>query len=103
MRQADVFVDGVYAGTLEEIERGRKYTFVYAHNYNGQPISLTMPLTQKHYHFDAFPPYFDGLLPEGTMLEALLKRAKIDRDDLFSQLVTVGEDLIGNVQVRATK
>ncbi len=100
MRKAEVLVDGARAGVLEETEPNRRYRFVYDENYRGLPVSLTMPIVSKSYEFDGFPPFFDGLLPEGVMLESLLKGAKIDRTDLFLQLVTVGEDLVGNVQVR---
>ena len=37
-----------------------------------------------------FPPPFEGLLPEGAQLEALLRNHKIDRDDAFGKLVVVG-------------
>jgi serine/threonine-protein kinase HipA len=33
------------------------------------------------------------------MLDALLRQQKIDRNDLFGQLVTVGRDLVGAVTV----
>jgi serine/threonine-protein kinase HipA len=46
---------------------------------------------------------FDGLLPEGAQLEALLKTHKIDRNDYFKQLVTVGRDLVGSLSVRLSK
>ena len=42
-------------------------------------------------------------MPEGEQLEALLKKQKIDRNDCFTQLVTVGEDLVGSLSVRLTK
>ena len=52
------------------------------------------------YKFDKFPPFFDGLLPEGIQLEGLLKIRKIDKNDLLSQLIAVGEDLVGAVTVK---
>jgi serine/threonine-protein kinase HipA len=64
------------------------------------PISLTMPVKEKVFEFDRFPPYFDGLLPEGILLEGLLKQRKIDKYDYFSQLVTVGGDLVGAMTVQ---
>jgi serine/threonine-protein kinase HipA len=82
---------------LEKRDGG--FRFTYLPGYRGEPISLTMPLTQSQYDYDTFPPFFDGLLPEGVMLEALLKRAKLDRNDLFGQLLVVGGDLVGNVTV----
>jgi serine/threonine-protein kinase HipA len=88
----------VPAGVLEERDDG-SYAFVYLDVYDGEPVSLSLPTTQRTYAFDAFPAFFDGLLPEGFQLEALLKRRKIDRDDFFTQLVTVGRELVGAVTV----
>lgn len=99
MRKARVSVNDLPAGVLSELEKGKQYQFVYNHDYMGEPVSLTMPVEKRTFTFDQFPPFFDGLLPEGVQLEALLKRAKIDADDYFQQLVTVGHDLIGNVTV----
>ncbi len=101
MKKAKVFVDSVWAGELEEIERGRHYRFIYDDQYKGPSISLTMPRDQLVYEFDRFPPFFEGLLPEGMMLEALLKNAKLDRNDLMGQLIKVGHDMVGNVTVEA--
>lgn len=98
MRRARVFVHGLAAGILEELD-SKHYRFIYDDDYTCAPISLSMPTSQKVCEFDAFPPFFDGLLPEGFQLEALLKQHKIDRHDYFAQLVTVGHDLVGNVTV----
>lgn len=99
MRRANVFVDGSLSGELQEIERGREYYFNYLETYKGPSVSLEMPTTQMIYKFDRFPPFFEGLLPEGIMLEGLLRQTKIDRDDLLSQLIAVGGDMVGNVTV----
>lgn len=99
MRKARVYNFGIPAGELIEIETGNKYKFVYFDEYIGPPISLTMPLNKKEFTFEEFPPFFDGLLPEGVQLEALIRQMKIDRNDLFSQLVQVGKDLVGSVTV----
>ena len=99
MRRAKVFVGQIFAGILEEREKGKSYTFRYNDDYKGEPVSLTMPVKGREFSYDTFPPFFDGVLPEGAHLEALLRQAKIDRTDLFSQLLTVGKDLVGNVTV----
>ncbi len=101
MRKACISVNGVKAGILEELKDG-KYRFTYFDNYHGAPVSLTMPLTNKVYDFDIFPPFFEGLLPEGIMLEALLRKYKIDRNDYFSQLIMVGHDVVGAVTIEET-
>lgn len=103
MKKARVFVDDIFAGELIEVERGRSYQFSYTDAYQGSAVSLTMPLTKKIYDYDRFPPFFEGLLPEGMMLEALLKQSKLDRYDLLGQLIEVGNDLIGNVTVKGEK
>lgn len=99
MRVAQVFVDEVLAGYLTEESR-TLYRFEYLETYKGYPVSLTMPVKQKSFIYERFPPFFDGLLPEGMMLDGLLRTAKIDRNDHFSQLLAVGEDVVGNVTVR---
>ncbi len=100
MRKAKIFVNGTEAGTLLELEFGKKYRFEYLQGYAGIQVSLTMPLSHKVFEFDSFPSFFDGLLPEGYQLEGLLKIGKIDRNDFFAQLMAVGDDLVGNVTVK---
>ena len=99
MRKAKVLVNNQEAGILTELEFRKKYRFEYHVDYHGIPVSLTI-LPGKGYDFEGFPPFFDGLLPEGYQLEGLLKFGKIDRNDLFSQLMAVGEDMVGNVTVK---
>lgn len=101
MRTAKIFINKhTLAGTLTELDDKAGYIIEYLDNYIGPPISLTMPTTRKIYEFNVFPPFFDGVLPEGMQLEALLRQAKLDRDDYFGQLVTIGKDLIGAVSVQ---
>ena len=100
MRAAFLLVHGERAAVLKEHERDTKYELQYLPDYRGEPVSLTLPIQSELYEFKSFPPFLDGLLPEGAMLEALLRQKKIDRADLFSQLLAVGEDLVGAVTVR---
>jgi len=84
---------------LQELKRNKKYRFIYLENYEGPPVSLEMPYNQLIYDYDKFPPFFERLLPEGIMLEGLLRQTKLDRNDLMGQIITVGEDLVGSVKV----
>ena len=102
MRKAKVYVRGVEAGTLTELLQGKDYLFEYLDGYEGLEVSRTMPKNVKVYKFDKFPPFFDGLLPEGIQLDGLLKIKKIDRNDHFSQLIEVGDDMVGVVTVKET-
>ena len=62
-------------------------------------LSLTMPVKKNSFEFDKFPPFFEGLLPEGEMLEALLRKYKLDKKDYFGQLLKVGRDVVGAVSI----
>ncbi len=97
-RKARILVHAIDAGILEELKNGT-YIFTYHDHYEGSPVSLTMPIMQKKYEFEIFPPFFEGLLPEGSMLEALLRKYKIDSNDYFGQLITVGKDVVGAVTI----
>ena len=98
MRKALIRVNNINAGILEKLDNDQ-YTFIYFPDYQGAPVSLTLPLKRKTYEFHQFPPFFEGLLPEGSMLEALLRKYKLDKNDYFSQLVKVGQDVVGAVTI----
>ena len=100
-RRALISVNGTQAAEFIELDKG--YEINYLPTYSGQPISLTLPSIKEKYTFDSFPAFFDGLLPEGIMLEVLLKKYKLDADDYFGQLLTVGSDLVGAVTVEEIK
>lgn len=102
MKKAEVYQQGAFAGTLEELGRDH-YRFTYAPGYHGEPISLALPVRELPYEFNKFPSVFEGLLPEGVQLEALLRTYKVDKDDLFTQLLLVGEDVVGSLAVREAK
>jgi len=101
VRQAEVYIHDKLAGILEETEQG--FDFTYEGGYDGPPASLTMPTKTKNYIFEEFPPFFEGLLPEGIQLDALLRTEKLDKNDYLGQLITVGNDLVGAVSVREKK
>ena len=99
MRKAEISQQGRVAGTLVEMDRSH-YQFTYLPGYRGEPISLALPVREAPYDFDTFPPIFEGLLPEGVQLEALLRQFKIDKRDTFQQLLIVGEDVVGSLTVK---
>jgi serine/threonine-protein kinase HipA len=102
MRRAEVYQQGKLAGILEELPSAH-WRFSYAEDYVGPPVSLTMPVSKRVYDFSRFPAVFEGLLLEGIQLEAMLRRYKLDRSDLFGQLIVVGQDLVGSLTVREAK
>ncbi|MFC1499981.1 HipA N-terminal domain-containing protein [Candidatus Zixiibacteriota bacterium] len=99
MRQVAVLMHGEPAGVLEESNDRTTYRFTYHPDYSGPPISLNMPVEAEVFEYEHFPPFFDGLLPEGSMLDALLVQKKIDAKDYIGQLLVVGQDPVGAVTV----
>lgn len=102
MRRAEVYQTGTLTGHLTETD-AKAYRFEYLAGYKGRPVSLVMPVRPEPYEFGIFPPFFEGLLPEGRQLEALLRTNKLDRSDLMGQLLAVGEDVVGSVRIVVVK
>ena len=101
MKQAVVFLRGIKAGILTEDENG--YTFEYDADYlasaDAEAVSLTLPLSDKPYRDKVLFPFFDGLIPEGWLLDIAEKNWKIDIRDRMSLLIACCKDCIGAVCV----
>lgn len=102
MRVAIVYLHNQPVAELIEHSNDR-FTLQYYEKIKPQAISLALSPKKSSYEFNSFPAFFEGLLPEGPQLEALLRQSKIDRNDFFSQLLAVGEDLVGAVTVRVKR
>ena len=101
MRKAKVFMHKNWAGTLTEDEEG--YHFSYEKDYLeaqiAEAISLTIPLSSKTYTSKVLFPFFDGLIPEGWLLDIVEKNWKLDIRDRMSILLVACRDSIGAVSV----
>ena len=101
-RKADIYVHETKAGVLEETETG--YRFQYETEYfsqkNAEPVSLTLPLQERPYESQVFFPFFDGLIPEGWLLDVVEETWKVNPKDRMGLLLVSCRDTIGNVSVR---
>ena len=101
-RVAHIFVRNIFAGLLSETDEG--YTFVYDTDYlslpNAAAVSLTIPLREQAYASKNIFSFFDGLIPEGWLLNVVSHNWKIDRRDRFGLLLLACRDSIGNVSIR---
>lgn len=97
MDKLNVYVGDRLAGVLSR--DGGRYSFAYLDDYDGPPVFIGWPLYEKEKQWEAFPAVFDGLLPEGALLEQLLVKHKLDRHDKWGQLVAVGLDLTGFLSI----
>jgi serine/threonine-protein kinase HipA len=101
MRKAEVYVHGQVAGLLTQDEEG--YTFVYAPEYltvaTAEPVSLTLPLRPAPYVERVLFPFFDGLIPEGWLLEVAERNWKLNARDRMGLLLACCRDCIGAVSI----
>lgn len=100
-RQAKIVYQDQLAGYLVEGDNG--YSFIYLDEYlqsaDPKPISLTLPLSERPYHSNVLFPFFDGLIPEGWLLDIGEKHWKLNPRDRFELLVNLCRDAIGAVSV----
>ena len=101
MKKAKIIINNKLAGILTESEDGYEYSYAinYLENKESEPISLTLPLSSKPYYSSVLFPFFDGLIPEGWLLEIATKNWKFDPRDRMSILLTTCKDCIGAVSV----
>lgn len=101
MRQAKILIDQQIAGILTENEDG--YLFEYDENYlkskSPQAVSLTLPLRQEPFKANNLFPFFDGLIPEGWLLDIVHKNWKLNPRDRMGLLLATCKDCIGNISV----
>ncbi len=101
-RKANVYVRNIFAGVLSETDEG--YSFSYTSDYlsrdDSGAVSLTLPLTEQTYTSKTLFPFFDGIIPEGWLLDAVSRNWKIDPKDRFGILLVACKDSIGNVSIK---
>lgn len=101
MRSANVYMHGMLAGILSEDEEG--YSFEYAGEYlesqSPKAVSLTLPIQKEAFQDKYLFPFFDGLIPEGWLLDIVEKNWKLDPRDRMGLLLSVCHDCIGAVHV----
>ena len=101
MKKAKIYYQNQLAGRLVEDENG--FTFVYDTDYlqfpTARPVSLTLPLRSEAYKSEVLFPFFDGLIPEGWLLNIAQEHWKIDLRDRMALLLACCQDCIGAVSV----
>lgn len=101
MKKANVFVDDILAGVLTEDDMGYEFRYdsAFLQSDKAVAVSLTLPLLDKPYRDKVLFPFFDGLIPEGWLLDIAEQNWKISARDRFSLLLACCRDCIGNVSV----
>ena len=103
MRRADVFLFDCMAGRLVETDDGKcqfTYDATYMKEPGAEPVSPTMPFQDEPYLSDEMLPFFDGLIPEGWLLDIAEETWKLNPRDRFGLLLACCRSCIGAVSVR---
>lgn len=101
MREGLVYYKDKFAGIISENEDGFifKYDIEYLKDENSKPISLTLPKQLESYESKILFPFFDGLIPEGWLLNIAVKNWKLNTKDRFGLLLLLCKDCIGSISI----
>ena len=103
MRKAAIYYKDLLAGTLTETDEG-EYTFQYGDEYiENHPtefLTFAMPVSAKPYTDKRLFPFFEGLIPEGWLLDIASKNWKINQNDRMGLLLACCQNCIGAVSVQ---
>lgn len=102
MRKGKVYYNAHLAGIISETNEG-EYVFQYDKEFvkahSKEFITFTMPVTDKPYIDKRLFPFFEGLIPEGWLLDIASKNWKINRNDRMGLLLACCQNCIGAVSV----
>ena len=104
MRRAEIYYRDVLAGILTETNEGQyvfQYDKEYAVKYPNQFITFSMPVAERTYVENRLFPFFEGLIPEGWLLDIASKNWKINPNDRMGLLLACCQNCIGAVSVKA--
>lgn len=101
MRKAEIKINNITAGILIQNDEGYQFDYdsTYLNSENPMPVSLTLPLQSKPFTAKVLFPFFDGLIPEGWLLDIAEKNWKLNPRDRMGLLLMCCKDCVGAVSV----
>ena len=103
MRSARIYYDSILSGNLVETDDG-EYNFTYTEEYvkefPAQFITFSLPVRNESYVSNRLFPFFEGLIPEGWLLDIASKNWKINQNDRMGLLLACCQNCIGAVSVQ---
>ena len=102
MKRGKVIIQDKIAGHVWQDDNG--YWFKYTDEYINNPVygqvSQTLPVEGKIFNDKkSMIAFFDGLIPEGWLLDIAVDYWKVKANDRFELLLTTCRDTIGAVTV----
>ncbi|MCK5066657.1 MAG: HipA N-terminal domain-containing protein [Bacteroidales bacterium] len=102
MRSAEIYYKELLAGLLTETDDGEyhfQYDPAYTEKYPESPISFSFPVGKGLFRSNRLFPFFEGLIPEGWLLDIASRNWKISINDRMGLLLACCRDCIGAVSV----
>jgi len=101
MQKAEIKMHNETAGWLTQDENGYHFVYdkIYLKTKSSEPVSLTLPIQEKPFKSKVLFSFFDGLIPEGWLLDIAEKNWKINPRDRMELLLVCCKDCIGAVSV----
>lgn len=102
MRSAEIYYKNDLAGILTETDEGEyiyQYDAAYINTYPSQFLTFTLPVREEVYKEKRLFPFFEGLIPEGWLLNIASKTWKINQNDRMGLLLACCHNCIGVVSV----
>lgn len=105
MKQGEVKLYNKRVGVITQTDDGFEFCYdsEYVTKYLSEAISLTLPLQSEPYKSSVLFPFFDGLIPEGWLLEIAQRNWKINPYDRMELLLTCCKDCLGAVSIERIK
>lgn len=102
MKRGKVYYNNHLAGIVTETNEGEyvfQYDNQYVKEYPNDFITFTMPVRVDPYTEKRLFPFFEGLIPEGWLLDIASENWKINQSDRMGLLLACCQDCIGAVSV----
>ena len=102
MRQASICYNDRPAALLTETDEGEyilQYLADFVRDFPTDFITFTMPVTIHPYKSNRLFPFFEGLIPEGWLLDIASKNWKLNQNDRMGLLLACCQYCIGAVSV----
>lgn len=102
MRRARILYGDDFAGMLTETDDGDfvfEYDADYVRKFPAQFLTFTMPVRPQPYQDKRLFPFFEGLIPEGWLLDIASQSWKLSPNDRMGLLLACCQNCIGAVSV----
>ena len=101
MRKAENRFNESLAGWLTQDDNGFHFSYdtTYLESEDATAVSLTLPLQEEVFDSPVLFAFFDGLIPEGWLLDIAATNWKLNPRDRMGLLLACCKDCIGAVSV----